>query len=668
MAIKWEHTRRRSASLAALGLAGLGGLGQLACNDRPVDTLDSVVTSVSRQENALPAKTKLDFLFIVDNSASMCEEQTNLTKNFRAFTEFLFDDLNASADYRLAVVSTDLANVNERGTFLYKPAPPVRPANCELAEPYDTADCPAGASPIIRADDIGANCAADDKDCFKADLERQFRCRATLGTSGDSFEKGLEATRLALSCGGPNGRLFAQCCEGGVYNPACNIPEGAEEPAFLRPDAVLAVVIISDEDDCSDPAENPAASNRGVCRPGGAADSNGDGLPDVYSDLKVCADSNAELPSCVVQCANGGAACDQCRRAATEINCFKRDCGLPPCGPNQNPAGGTCTTAADCSTRRCEIDANQNSNCEWYRSNLTPVADYYNFLVGLKARPREQLLVATIVGKRAYTENGDLITYNQPTRPEHLICLDDRQNYDPGKQCDVAGDCPGAANSCDRDSDGSSYCSGEGAEATCCPGGACVGNILTSCESENGAAFAGRRYLELSELFDRGFSAGVGCPPGSENDPATCVSICVDDFAGPLGAIKDKVARLIGTYCLDKPPACQVATDDGPRACETAEEMENTANYQVRLRMQCLRTEDQGGKCQDVVPPRSLASNEWTLFLGDDACSGGARVELTEPPPAGADVYVEYPVSITGAAGRPQPDAQLSEAADSGAL
>ena len=50
------------------------------------------------------------------------------------------------------------------------------------------------------------------------------------------------------------------CCERdpegrAVYNPACVVPHGAEAPSFLRPDATLAVVILSDENDCSTPAD-----------------------------------------------------------------------------------------------------------------------------------------------------------------------------------------------------------------------------------------------------------------------------------------------------------------------------------------------------------------------------------------------------------------------------
>ena len=89
-------------------------VGLVACNNHPVEPLDKVVTAVNRQENRLPAKTKIDFLFIIDNSGSMCEEQSNLTANFRAFSDFLFDELGSAADYRIAVSSTDMHPPNEQ--------------------------------------------------------------------------------------------------------------------------------------------------------------------------------------------------------------------------------------------------------------------------------------------------------------------------------------------------------------------------------------------------------------------------------------------------------------------------------------------------------------------------------------------------------------------------
>lgn len=681
MAIKQQMGRRSVAMLGALGLT-LSGLW--ACNDRPLDPLDNVVTSVTRQENNLPAKTKIDFLFMVDNSGSMCEEQANLAKNFKAFTDFIFEDLDNAADYRLAVVSTDLDTADESGSFLFKPAhPDLVGGGCqslgdgaEAVDTQSTAECFAldNKSPIIRSDDIGKGCAEDDKECFRRDLELQFRCRATLGTRGSPIEKGLEAIRLALSCDGPNKDRFSQCCENGVYNPGCTIREGEVEPDFLRPDAVLAVVIISDEDDCSAPVDNPKATRRVVCRDGGTADGNNDGMPDAYNDRKLCPDLQGNVPACESQCSAGGAACEQCRRRESEKACYVRECSLPACAPGQASVEGQCITADDCRKKKCSIkgegvDNYENSRCEWNRSNLTPVEDYYNFLVGLKPRPGEQLLVASIVGLRDYTSWGDMITYNEVLTVEQRVCVDEPGSYDPGKSCESDADCPGT----DRcESDG--YCSGETAEEVCCPGGKCPGHPQFSCESINGAAIAGRRYLRLSELFDEAYAAGVGCPPGMEND-ADCVHICVDDFAGPLERVREKIVKIIGTYCLDKPPACQVPTDDGPRACATDEERDDVNNYNVSVRMRCLRTPDQTGpdgepgKCAVFTPMKSLNrdAGEWKLSLGVQGCSGGARVELDVLPPAGAEVFVEYPVQVgTQSVQQSRPDAALSDVSDAG--
>lgn len=204
-----------SATLSLICLMSvLGG-----CNDHPVASLEQNLSAVNRVESRLPAKTKLDFLFVIDNSASMCEEQERLSKNFKLFSDFLFDELQDAADYRIAVVSTDLAlNNPTRGQYLYQPADfNVRSCN-DVELVLNTQDCEpigAGAPAIISSEDINAlrdpNLGAEEqRAALKEELERQFRCRATLGANGSTFEKGMEAMRLALSCSGPNADKFAQ--------------------------------------------------------------------------------------------------------------------------------------------------------------------------------------------------------------------------------------------------------------------------------------------------------------------------------------------------------------------------------------------------------------------------------------------------------------------------
>ncbi len=188
-----------------------------------------------------PAPLKMDYLFVIDDSGSMCEEQAALVAGFEQVAQALWD----GPDFRVAVVSTDM--VARGGAFLAEPAEAVPSLSCldadgEPATP-DTVDCPelvegARLPRVLRpgtARDVG-------------DLARQFRCSATLGTNGDGFEKGLEAMRQALSCDGPNRSFFGSCCDA---------PETCDDAEFLRPDADLLVVFLSDEDDCSDDPDAP---------------------------------------------------------------------------------------------------------------------------------------------------------------------------------------------------------------------------------------------------------------------------------------------------------------------------------------------------------------------------------------------------------------------------
>ncbi|GDX82832.1 hypothetical protein LBMAG42_46430 [Deltaproteobacteria bacterium] len=85
-------TRRLSTFALCLGSA---------CSDYEVQNL--TVQDVFTQEEDPPA----DVLFVVDNSASMVEEQAILAANFGAFVELLGD---TTADYRIGVTTTDAAD------------------------------------------------------------------------------------------------------------------------------------------------------------------------------------------------------------------------------------------------------------------------------------------------------------------------------------------------------------------------------------------------------------------------------------------------------------------------------------------------------------------------------------------------------------------------------
>lgn len=135
------------------------------------------------------ANNKVDILFVVDNSSSMEQEQATLASGFVSFANRLEE---SGTDFRLGVITT---------TFEYDD-----PNRGQLV----------GDPLFLTGEDT--------------DYVAQFAVRAQVGLDGDNKEKGLEAAAYALS-------------------PIANLDINQ---GFVRPDARLLVVFISDEEDCSD--------------------------------------------------------------------------------------------------------------------------------------------------------------------------------------------------------------------------------------------------------------------------------------------------------------------------------------------------------------------------------------------------------------------------------
>jgi hypothetical protein len=137
-----------------------------------------------------------DVLFVVDNSYSMMEEQANLGANLQSFLSFA---QGQGVDFQIGVTTTDVRQSPEgqHGALV-------------------------GIDPII--------------DPTTPNREGVFSANVNVGIEGAPDEQGLEAAYLALSpanLAGPNA-------------------------GFLRPGALLAVVIVSDEEDQSVDPNNPA--------------------------------------------------------------------------------------------------------------------------------------------------------------------------------------------------------------------------------------------------------------------------------------------------------------------------------------------------------------------------------------------------------------------------
>lgn len=150
-------------------------------------------------------------LFVVDNSSSMSEEQAALTAAFPLLLGSLEPEV---ADLHVGIVSTDL------GTD------PVQIFTCEDGDGDDGALLHEGSALVD-------GCAVDYPTFLSGspdELTSEFPCIATLGTGGCGVEQHLEAMRLALTE---------------------RAAEGQPNEGFLRAGAVLAIVVLTDEDDCS---------------------------------------------------------------------------------------------------------------------------------------------------------------------------------------------------------------------------------------------------------------------------------------------------------------------------------------------------------------------------------------------------------------------------------
>ncbi|MEL6177889.1 MAG: hypothetical protein AAFS10_03005 [Myxococcota bacterium] len=211
--------------LLALGCAAW----TVSCNSHTVEPFSQNVTAERTDIVTSAGVNKVDILWIVDNSGSMCEEQADLRENFNSFVEKLVE---VGADFQLAVITTDMEDAAQSGRFQNVPndAPG---AQCDII--VDISQCPTPDNGqeypplIIKSTDPRYLNSDGQPDVQK--IQRDFGCSATTGITGTGFEMGLEAARRALS-------------------PA--LIDGGFNAGFLRDDAFLAVIFLTDENDCSD--------------------------------------------------------------------------------------------------------------------------------------------------------------------------------------------------------------------------------------------------------------------------------------------------------------------------------------------------------------------------------------------------------------------------------
>jgi hypothetical protein len=219
--------RWRRHFFRALGWLALAAAAPLlyACNARSLEAPTLVPRSTEQQTVATVLNRDVDLLFLIDDSASMAPLQANLLRNFPAFMTALKALPGGLPNVHIAVISSDMGAGD--GTV----------SSC---------DSTGGKNGIFQYTARGA-CTSTGLNSgatfisdiagvrnYTGNLEDVFTCIAALGEEGCGFEHQLAAVARAL---GADGQAPPQ-----------------ENQGFLRPDAYLAIVMITNEDDCSAPA------------------------------------------------------------------------------------------------------------------------------------------------------------------------------------------------------------------------------------------------------------------------------------------------------------------------------------------------------------------------------------------------------------------------------
>lgn len=191
---------------------------------------------------------KVDFLFIIDNSVSMSDQQAALIASFPGFMATIQSTLAATSDYHIMVADTDdvtrCTPENCQSGAMSADTLCMQPANGYACQTnlFDTCDNTIGAGVVHPAGDGASNmpCTIAGGNRYivegEPDLTGTFSCMAQVGLAGHPSERPMDSLVSAMS---------------DAMNGAGGCNEG-----FLRDDAILVVTFISDDPNYED-ADGP---------------------------------------------------------------------------------------------------------------------------------------------------------------------------------------------------------------------------------------------------------------------------------------------------------------------------------------------------------------------------------------------------------------------------
>ncbi len=197
--------------ITAVDAAGdSSGIDSLSGGSAKLDVVGGdAEASASAAESSEDGCKKVDFLFVIDDSNSMGTNQAELIRSFPEFVTTIQSSLASVQSYHVGVVTSDQYEFNEPGCTMYGALVTQtggKESSARQCDPYA-----GGARFMTDADDLMAT----------------FACAAQVGTGGDNDEAMMSSATAAIAMNATG---------------ACN--EG-----FARSDALLVVVLITDEDD-----------------------------------------------------------------------------------------------------------------------------------------------------------------------------------------------------------------------------------------------------------------------------------------------------------------------------------------------------------------------------------------------------------------------------------
>ncbi len=217
-------------------------LAALSCGGAPQGVVDKCTEQLT-----LPPSVTTDILFVIDNSSSMAEEQAKVVAQLRAFVDSLASG-TVPNDFQIGVINTSVSINYLEG------CPPVQTSFLY--------EYPSESGRLQRGTDLAGNPVPGSTRKLLSyqdpDLLEQFGLLIGQGVAGSGQEMPFEAMRRALT------------------PPLIDTPLDAVPPGnrgLLRPGARLLVVVVSDEDDCSDATGTAVALQPPDCGPACTADS-----------------------------------------------------------------------------------------------------------------------------------------------------------------------------------------------------------------------------------------------------------------------------------------------------------------------------------------------------------------------------------------------------------